>query len=344
MICYWLRRCHSKFGLRLFHCLVDTQLGRLHRAASMRRGHRYRPGTRKNWYSCHYLFLQFCLSYSVQWRNPSLDDIGAFFELLVQAGRSLGTIKNYISAIKAFYFERASLGVQNMFSTPGWSAMVKGLSNTVRPTEDRRTAVSLEQLELMVEICNGDRALLPLKVALVFGFFGFLRLCEFDPSRHTSWDDVVASKQGIIIKLKWTKTHQSVKGSTPVPLPALSGSPVCPRVTWEEYTGCLPSVPCSASTPLLLTTVSPVGLIVTAPKLRAMFNRVAAAAGLLEARLTPHSLRRGGATRSFLSGVPLAHIKAHGTWRSAAVEQYLLQTPRFNTPVSRSFKQLIVNN
>ena len=180
-------------------------------------------------------------------------------------------------------------------------------------------------------------------------FFGFLRLSnlapptagEFDPSRHTSWDDVVASKQGIIIKLKWTKTHQSVKGSTPVPLPALSGSPVCPRVAWEEYTGCLPGVPCSASTPLLLTTVSPVGLIVTAPKLRA--NRVAAAAGLLEVRLTPHSLRRGGATRSFLSGVPLAHIKAHGTWRSAAVEQYLLQTPRFNTPVSHSFKQLSVN-
>ena len=35
-----------------------------------------------------------------------LDDLGAFFELLVQAGRSLGTIKNYISAVKALYYER----------------------------------------------------------------------------------------------------------------------------------------------------------------------------------------------------------------------------------------------
>ena len=338
--------------LNCLFLVVDTRLGVLRRAASLRRGHRCRPGTRKNWSSCHRLFLQFCIYYDVRWDSPSLDDIGAFFELLVQSGRSLGTIKNYLSPVKAFYFERSLTRVQRLFTSPGWSAMVKGLSNTVRPTEDRRTAVTLEQLEVMVEFCNRDVALLPLKVALVFGFFGFLRLSnlapptagEFDPSRHTSWDDVLASKDGVIIKLKWTKTLQSVKGSTPVPLPALSGSPVCPRAAWEEYVDELPWVPCTASTPLLLTTALPSGLVVTAPRLRAMFNKVAAAVGLSGEGLTPHSLRRGRATRSFLSGVPLAHIKAHGTWRSAAVEQYLLQTPRFNTPVSLAFKSSVSNN
>ena len=304
-----------------------------------------RPGTRKNWNSCQLVFLQFCLFYKVDWESPGLDDIGAFLELLVQSGKALGTIKNYISAIKAFYFEKLQGRVTPMFDTPGWSAMVKGLNNTVRPTEDSRTAVSWEQLELLVALCSEDLALLPLKVGLIFGFLGYMRLSnlapqtagEFDPTRHTSWNDIVVLKEGVIIKIKWSKTLQSVKGTTPVPLPALRGSVVCPKSAWNEYVAALPEVPHAASTPLLLSTVTPRGKIITAPKLRAMFNRVVAAAGLCGEGLTPHSLRRGGATASFLSGVPVSHIKAHGTWRSSAVEGYLLQTPRFNTPVAKGF-------
>ena len=223
--------------------------------------------------------------------------------------------------------------------------MVKGLNNTVRPTEDSRTAVSWEQLELLVALCSEELALLPLKVGLIFGFLGYMRLSnlapqtagEFDPTRHTSWNDIVVLKEGVIIKIKWSKTLQSVKGTTPVPLPALRGSVVCLKSAWNEYVAALPEVPHAASTPLLLSTVTPRGKIITAPKLRAMFNRVVAAAGLCGEGLTPHSLRRGGATASFLSGVPVSHIKAHGTWRSSAVEGYLLQTPRFNTPVAKGF-------
>ena len=97
----------------------------------------------------------------------------------MQSGRSLGTIKSYVSAVKVFYFERSLTRVQRLFTSPGWSAMVKGLSNTVRPTEDHRTAVTLEQLEVMVEFCDRDVALLQLKVALVFGLFCFFTLIKF---------------------------------------------------------------------------------------------------------------------------------------------------------------------
>ena len=186
---------------------------------------------------------------------------------------------------------------------------------------------------------------MPLKVGLIFGFLGYMRLPnlapqtagEFDQSRHTSWNDIVLLKEGIVVKIKWSKTLQSVKEATPVPLPALWGSVVCPRSSWSEYVAALPEVPHAASTPLLFPTVAPRRKIITAPKFRAMFNRVVAAAGLCGEGLTPHSLRRGGATASFLSGVPVSHIKAHGTWRSSAIEGYLLQTPRFNTPVAKGF-------
>ena len=80
---------------------------------------------------------------------------------------------------------------------------------------------------------------------------------------------------------------------------------------------------------------------VTVPMLRIMMRRAAHLAGLSEFGYTPHSLRRGGASFSYLAGVPLDHIKFHGTWTSNAVEGYLVSQPRFNTPVAQAFKSLI---
>ena len=68
---------------------------------------------------------------------------------------------------------------------------------------------------------------------------------------------MVASDDRVIVKLKWSKTLQVVKGATPIPLPALKESVVCPRAAWAEYVAALPDVPPSASTPLLLSTVTP---------------------------------------------------------------------------------------
>ena len=78
--------------------------------------------------------------------------------------------------------------------------------------------------------------------------------------------------------------------------------------------------------------------VISASRFRAMFSGVVLATGLSGQGLMPHSLRRGGVTSSFLAGVPMAHIKTHGTWRSSAVEGYLLQAPRFDTQVANDFK------
>ena len=173
----------------MFHLIVvGSHLGRLHLAASQRRRHRYRPGTRRNWRSSQTVYLQFCLFYGLNWKNVSLDDLGAFFELLVQAGRSLGTIKNYISAVKALYYERNVVRVIDLFQWDGWTAMVRGLQNTVRPTGDMRTAVTMEQLQVMVQYCDTDKALLPLKLGLIFGFFGYLRLSNLVPQTVSDFD------------------------------------------------------------------------------------------------------------------------------------------------------------
>ena len=74
---------------------------------------------------------------------------------------------------------------------------------------------------------------------------------------------------------------------------------------------------------------------------RALLRRAAAIAGLSACHFTPHSLRRGGASFSYAAGVPLDHIKLHGTWTSHAVNSYLISTSHFNTPVSVSFAHIL---
>ena len=294
------------------------------------------------------VYLQFTLIFHIDWRVPIIDDVGAFVELLVRSNKTLGTIKNYISAIRSLYYQLGSVNILEWLALPVWGIMSRGLANTVRQTTDRRSAMSLDELERMVEFCSSDESLLVLKLALVIGFFGYLRLSNlapetvvgFDKSRHTSWHDVRPSKHGVMIYLRWTKTLQSQKGCTPVPLPCLNNSLVCPVRVWNEYSQVFPGHVGSAVTPLLLSTGLPRGRVVSASQLRAMFYRVTTALDLGHRRLTPHSMRRGGATYSFAAGVPIQYIKAHGTWRSAAVERYLLQTPRFDTPVALSFKTL----
>ena len=213
----------------------------------------------------------------------------------------------------------------------------------------RAATITLEDLTRLVAVCNTDPSLVPLRVALVFGFLGYLRISNmtpptaqsFDPTRHTSWADVRPCEQGLLLDLKWTKTLQTQHGVTTIPLSSLLDQRICPVAAWNIYRHMLPCVNPSRTTPLLLTTAPPIGKTISASTLRAMFHRATLAAGLSDKNYTPHSLRRGGASFCFQVGVPLDHIKKHGTWSSQAVDRYLLQHQAFQTPVALAFRQQI---
>ena len=97
-------------------------------AAVRRRSGAMRPSTRKNLDSCQTLFLQFCINYGVKVENPTVDDVGAFTELLTSAGLSFATIKNYCIAVKTLYAQWGLIQVLKNFDTPAWRFMLKGLA------------------------------------------------------------------------------------------------------------------------------------------------------------------------------------------------------------------------
>ena len=187
-------------------------------------------------------------------------------------------------------------------ASPAWTLTLRAIAYSAGPQPDHRSAVSKEDLIKLVAVCDTDPSLVPLRVALVFGFLGYLRISylapptaqSFDPARHSSWADVRPYKQGLLLDFKWTKTLQTQQGVTTIPLAALQDQRICPIATWNLYKHTLPWVASSKTTPLLLTKAPPVGKTISASTLRAMFHRATQAAGLADKNYTPHSLRRGG--------------------------------------------------
>ena len=73
--------------------------------------------------------------------------------------------------------------------------------------------------DLLQKLCLLSSSLGPIGLAmwvcLAFGFFGILRQCnlaphsstQFDPSRHTCRGDIIRAPPGLLIVVRWTKTH-----------------------------------------------------------------------------------------------------------------------------------------
>ena len=244
----------------------------------------------------------------IPFSDPSVDDFGAYAEWLIQEGLAPPTIKNHLSAIKNLYLLWDFPKVVQIFDSHGWALTLRALKFANRLTYDDKSSLTLPHLLALVRICDINCSLWPLRVALIFGYMGFLRVSnlapntaqEFDRTRHTTWSDIWASESGVLVFLKWTKTMQAAGSSACIPLPELGDSDLCPLRAWREYRSLLTDCAVTPDSPFLLSTVPPVGKVITVPIIRAMLRRAAEAAGLSEERYTPHSLRRGGGRRVVL--------------------------------------------
>ena len=331
--------------------IAGIQTLNLYEAARKRRREAHRPGTRRNLAACQKLYLQFCLVYEVNILQPSTDDLAAFAEWLITANLAPSTIKNYLSAIKGLYLLWNIKPIIDIFESYAWSLTLRAIPFANRSPATVRPSMTFDHLLALVRVCSHPSTW-PLRVALSFGFLGYLRVSNlapqtpstFDQTRHTTWGDVVPTKDGIMLSLKWTKSRQTSDEAAPIPLPVILESEICPLSNWTEYVRRLAHLSPTHSTPLLLTTHPPVGRVITISALRALLRGAAEAAGLSHFHYTPHSLRRGGAAFSFSAGVPLEHIKYHGTWQSSAVDRYLQGTPRFHTPVAAAFASALAGH
>ena len=169
----------------MFFLITGSPLEALREAACLRRKEGYRPGSRKNLISCQTLFIQFTLVYEVDLQALALDDFGAFAAFLLISGTSPATVINYLSAIKVLFQEWLIADVVRDLSSPAWNLTLRAIYSA-GPQPDHRSAVTKDHLLKLVAVCDTDPSLVPLRVVLVFGFLGYLRISPLlQPSPST---------------------------------------------------------------------------------------------------------------------------------------------------------------
>ena len=295
------------------------------------------------------LFVQFCYVFGIPLEAPTASHFGAFTEFLVQDSVHPNTIKNYFSAIKALFSWWEKWEVVRLLNSQTWTRTHKAIANSVRPTIPDKTAVSIEHLYMMLDVCSQDASLFALAVAISLAFFGYLRISNiapdsassFDATRHSTVQDIVPTHGGLLFRVRWSKTRQHSTPAQYIPIPSLGDSPICPAAAWFRYCRTVTPACLRDNAPLLCGSESTMHTATTTSRLRRQLRDVTTLAGLGDEGYTPHSFRRGGASFSHHAGVSIEAIKIHGTWTSDAVRGYLLASPPFASPVVAAFQKAL---
>ena len=166
------------------------------------------------------------------------------------------------------------------------------------------------------------------KVGCVFrfyittAFFTFLRASSllapsvegFDNTRHPTWADVMPTQTGLILRVKWSKTHQNASQAYVVPLPSIPSSSVCPVMAFQEYRRCFGTCPSHA--PLFLCPGAwPLLRPLTARQVGGWLARAPGVGWYSPWAVLPPLIPQGGLLRGSRCG--LVDQRAQDSWRMA---------------------------
>ncbi len=272
--------------------------------------------------------------------QPDTDTICAYIEHLVQSFRSAKSVRNYISAIGLLhkFVNKSSENLQS-FEV---SLMLRAATLSMRAIPVRKAALPMSVLRDICVLCdNKGLQGLVIKVALLTGFFAFLRasnLCppspaKFDHSRHLTRGDIQFASPGILLKLKWSKSLQQAMQPRIIPL-TRAHDPIIDVVS--SMGRMINHLPAQSTAPLFML---PTGNTLTVGQLRETFASMLQTLGLSSKQFSLHSLRRGGATASFAAGAKYIDIKRHGAWSSDTFFHYLSNPPPQDSSVCKALAQ-----
>ena len=137
---------------------------------------------------------------------------------------------------------------------------------------------------------------------LTFGFFAMFRqsnlaphsVTTFDALRHTCRGDIFTAPPGLLILVRWIKTHQSIGKAPVLPIPAVLGHSADPVTAYCQLQTSSPTT--SPDQPLLTHNTQHHCTTLTVSMLTKALTVLLDALGLDPGLFSLHSLWREGAT------------------------------------------------
>ena len=310
-------------------------------SAAARLASGFRPATLRQYTRMWKDFLAFQVAAGLLTYQVTLSILLAYLEFLATCQLSESNISNNIAALRALHVihglptspfkdERIPLFIKSLKLTKSFAPKVSPVLNT-------------DLLLQIVQTCEARDHPIVYKALYLFRYFSFLRMSNilphstttYDYTRHISRGDIIFSQIGATIIIKWSKTIQNRKDVCTISIPALGTSPLCPIAA---ITRLLHTYPGSDNDPLFRIYSKQHLAVLTDSLARKHLKKISQILHL-DPHLTFHTFRRAASTWAFQHGVPLEHIKAHGTWKSDAVWTYLQASHTAASPVSSAFRQ-----
>ena len=117
------------------------------------------------------------------------------------------------------------------------------------------------------------------------------------PQRHK----LKFSRNGAVLRIRWSKTLQHREGILLIPLPLIPGSDLCPVTTIHHY---FQLVPADVNSPFFCVPQGPLLQPITFSLFSSFLKETITAIGLDATNFSPDSFRRGSATHVYQPGVP----------------------------------------
>ena len=296
-------------------------------------------------------YLDYC---SVFGHEPMVDKkistrVLAGYAIWLAAG-GVSSVKQYISMGPRVMVESEGGVFQPISQRPRLKRVLRSLQKVYKHKIKRKIPITIDMLKKLrtaISMRPETLANFTLWAQITTAFFTFIRKANYTSQRKTSFNPdedltigrLLKEKKRLALNLAKTKTVQCGERDVKIYLPKFTDPEywmLCPTTAILLMLEKRESV---SADDLLFATED--GYAVTRTWFDKEFKKLCEEAGIESVNLTPHSLRRGGATFALECGTPPVCIKLQGDWASDAWMIYAIITYKLKTKTVKAFEKAL---
>ena len=273
------------------------------------------------------VYMQFCMHHGYM-PVPITSDKLCMYAAFLARTRKFSTVRQYLNVVRILHLES---GFPNPLLDNWFLRSVRlGIQRVKGDSLVQKLPITPEillKVRLVLNLADpADAMFWAVSLTAFFGLFrkGDLLLAnmrQFDKSKHLRRRDICLGPLGATIHLRHSKTIQNSERVLHVPIPILSGHPLCPvQAIIQVFSMHKPhslDAPAYSLPPVVGSSILSQSMF--SKKLSKVLNSI----GIQSSRYSGHSFRRGGASWALQCGFPSDIIRMMGDWKSDAYRRYL---------------------
>lgn len=269
--------------------------------------------------------------YNVTYLAPPIIDLLMYIQFLKNSFASHVSVKNYVSGARTWILQHK--GIVHSFEAFEVKQMFAAIDSTSTHVPSPAYPLTTAHVKSVCDYIDSQGSIpLAVKACILIGYTCFLRSCNLLSPSTQIWvgshtmlaSDIVSVNDGLLVHLKSSKSFNA-KSSKVIQVRKVDNPKYCPVVAWTNYMSHVN--PCPIGPAFMIDDYTPL----TSRNVVDVLN-TALRPLLPNAKISMHSLRRGGTQTAALQGASNEHLMLHGTWSSTKGLKYYLPKQKNSVP------------